>query len=207
LKTNAIAVIPVQASFFGETKFAKRYQIDRPNIGFVGRIQKERSYKKLIWILEILASGGYTFSLQIIGDGPGIDKLKKTIETRLPKIQVTYSGWLDGDVLAREFSKIDILVSTAEFESYGRSIREAEMMGIPVLAIRSSGVVDAAFDSKTHLIHIIEQDDLSDEILEKYNGVIHQVMNFTHEKPIERIFDGKSLLNSSSELARLWITL
>ncbi len=204
---NLIFVIPVQISFVPEIINSKYFQRDLPTLGFVGRIQKERSYNKLIWILGILAKDGFVFSLKIIGNGPGLQELKRTIETRLPGISATYSGWLEGPDLAIEFNKIDILISTAEFESYGRSIREAEILGIPILASKSSGVIDAKLDSKTNLLHIIEPSDQSKEILEKYKSILNQMTKPSEDNFWKRNSKIDEYQDTSSDLARLWITL
>jgi len=207
LRKEIVSIIPVQMSFISKEKYTKDIQLDGPRIGFVGRIQKERGYKKLVWILEILSKANFTFSLAIIGDGPGLSKLKKTLDTKLPQVHVSYSGWVDGDLLVKEFDKIDIMISTAEFESYGRAIREAEMLGIPVLAIRSSGVLDAASESKKDLIQIIGQNDSPSTIIREYTSILSKISQFSGNQSSMEISKDVVIPNTPSNLAKLWLSL
>ncbi len=207
LRKDIVSIIPVQTSFIDKDKYTKDIQFGAPRIGFVGRIQKERGYKKLIWILEILSKANFPFSVAIIGDGPGLNKLKKTLDTKLPQVHVTYSGWVDGELLVKEFDKIDIMISTAEFESYGRAIREAEMLGIPVLAIRSSGVLDAASDSKKDLIQIIEQNDSPSAIIREYTSILYKISQFSGNHSSMDISKDVVIPSTPSNLAKLWLSL
>jgi glycosyltransferase involved in cell wall biosynthesis len=204
---SKISIIPVQLSLSSEKSFSKNFDAKNLIIGHVGRIHKERSCEKLLTILNVLAAEKHSFTLKIIGDGPGLEKLAKVLATNLPKIRVEYSGWIEEDVLAKEFKKLDILISTADFEAYGRSIREAVDLGISVLATKSSGVVDAAREYKSGLVHVLESLENKSAILDEFNKILieRQKSQIDNHKVIGLVPSAGQ--DTPTELARLWISL
>ena len=204
---SRISIIPVQLSLSMQTIYSKKFDAKDLVIGFVGRIHKERSCEKLLTILSVLTAEGYAFTLKVIGDGPGLGKFAKFLATNLPTIRVVYSGWIEEDVLAEEFKKMDILISTADFEAYGRSIREAEVLGISVLATNSSGVVDAARESKTGLIHVLETLKDEEAVLNEFKRILTSRQQTQKDNFRVAEFVPGIRQDIPMELARLWISL
>jgi len=117
-------------------KFTQR---DR-SIVISSRLEPDRGLDSLVEIVAELESAGYDFSLRIIGAGSLLgDLLEKTISI-LGEKRVKYLGFLTGEEYFKALSSSGVLMSFAPSESYGRSIREALALGVPVLATSSSGV-------------------------------------------------------------------
>ena len=202
-----ISIVPVQLSIAGETLNSKEFDIKNVMIGFVGRIHRERSYGELVTILRALYAEEFFFSLTVIGEGPGLAKFTEAIRNNLPRVQVRYVGWLEGEDLAREFRKIDVLISTADFEAYGRSIREADFLGIAVLAIKSSGVLDAARESSTGLIHTLDSPIENEKVIHEFKNILSTLQD-KHKTEFKDIRIQENFQqNIPKNLAQLWIRL
>jgi glycosyltransferase involved in cell wall biosynthesis len=112
-----------------------------PNaLGFIGRMEKDRG----IDLLPMFASISYLFdeqtSLILIGSGSSLSKTLKNIKNRVPNMSVTSYGYLTGSDFENKMSEIGILLSLAPSESYGRTVRECLIQGIPVLALNSKSM-------------------------------------------------------------------
>ena len=104
------------------------------------RLEPDRGLDSLTDFLGELENTGYDFSLKIIGAGSLLDDLLEKSISILGEKRVNYLGFLTGEEYFKALSSGGVLVSFAPSESYGRSIREALALGVPVLATSSSGV-------------------------------------------------------------------
>jgi glycosyltransferase involved in cell wall biosynthesis len=104
------------------------------------RLEPDRGLDSLTEFLGKLENTGYDFSLKIIGAGSLLDDLLEKSISILGEKRVDYLGFLTGEEYFNALSSGGVLVSFAPSESYGRSIREALALGVPVLATSSSGV-------------------------------------------------------------------
>lgn len=106
----------------------------RCNLGFVGRIHEERD--PLAWV-EIANSIPEMKKL-VIGDGPLLETMKGALHGGI------FLGVLERLDLEKAWSRITILLSTAPYESYGLTVREALLHEVPVVARSSAGVLELA---------------------------------------------------------------
>jgi len=140
IEPSRFAVVPVKLNIGNltlDSKFEKR-----PNsIGLVGRIHEERNIAKFAEIAKYFLEKTPDLRIVIVGKSIGSNKLK-TLLTDISRTQVDFLGSLNGSEMELAWSKIGVLISTAESESYGRSIREALMHEVPVLAFSSMGSRD-----------------------------------------------------------------
>lgn len=112
-----------------------------PNtLGFVGRMEKDRG----IDLLPTIASAAYLFDRQtrliLIGSGSALSETLNNIKNKTPKMSVSSYGYLSGSDFENKMSEIGILLSLAPSESYGRTVREFLLQGIPVLALNSKSM-------------------------------------------------------------------
>lgn len=166
---SLIDVLPVPLSLISEEIMI--FNEHRPfSIGFVGRIQKERDLKLFAEVCRKIASVNSELKVVIIGDGNSresfITELKKSISFE----NIECLGYLNGLDLERSWAKIGVLLSTAPNESYGRSIRESLMHGIPVLARNSMGVDSLRMEAPHNWIRVLDPkmnaEELSKEFLD-----------------------------------------
>lgn len=104
------------------------------HLAFVGRIHEERD--PLAWAK--IANSLPEIRKLVIGDGPLLQSMKTALRDG------TFLGILDKEALERSWSKIGILLSTAPYESYGLTVREALLNEVPVVARVSVGVSELA---------------------------------------------------------------
>lgn len=109
-------------------------------IGLVGRLHDERGIDTFCELATNLISELPEVKAVVIGDGPEREHLERCLSKALLKGQYEFLGHLVQEELESAWQKIGVLVSTAPSESYGRTMREALLRGIPVWAIQSRGV-------------------------------------------------------------------
>jgi glycosyltransferase involved in cell wall biosynthesis len=94
--------------------------------------------------------------LKIAGEGPYQRELEAQIKSAGLSKNVSFVGHVGGLELSRFWLEIDILISLAPSESYGRGIREALVAGVPVWATPSSGVKELQEFAKNSEISLID---------------------------------------------------
>ena len=111
-------------------------------IGLLGRIHFDRGLKEFVKLLKKLNTEDKQFKVLIAGSGPKINWLMRKTSFLKSEDRVYVLGNLDDHELQNFWSKINVLVSMAPFESFGRAMREAIASGIPVWAIKSTGSLE-----------------------------------------------------------------
>lgn len=119
---------PVPMPNFAASKVSREGKL----IAFVGRLQKERGVQE--WI--DLGSRFSQEELIVVGDGP----LRDEFHSKLPSAQFT--GALSQEFVQDQWDRIGVLLSTAPFESYGLSMREALLFGVPVVSRKNLGSLE-----------------------------------------------------------------
>ncbi|ASY18024.1 glycosyltransferase [Candidatus Planktophila versatilis] len=145
-----VSPLPVNLSVF-EHEHKLRISNTRL-IGFVGRLHPDRGIKTFCNFVRILNNYDQKFKVRIIGSGPFESvfhqDLLQTIETN----RIEFTGFLESGEYSSRLSELSVLASFAPSESYGRTIREALICGVPVLATPSAAVED--------LLKIVPKDEL-----------------------------------------------
>ncbi len=114
---------------------------DRKKLLYVGRIAKEKNIEVLLEMAKIFNWQEYNFELNIVGDGPILEALKKeNIEN------VNYLGILKGEKLAEVYRNSDAFVFASEHETFGNVILEAMASGVPVISSIEGGIIENVID-------------------------------------------------------------
>lgn len=171
---------------------------DQLVFGFLGRLHKDRGTDLLVWKFNEMLSEFPEVSLVIAGDGPERIEIERNLLDKFPK-QVKLLGYLPAEASESFWDQVDVLVSFAEYESYGRVPRESICRGIPVLALPSAGILDLVNSDLKAWVGILnlqaETDDLPEicKKLVKTASELPQVdVSRFYSEPIE-------------QLARVWM--
>jgi glycosyltransferase involved in cell wall biosynthesis len=133
---NRVSVSPIPISI------PSRYRINLPTkftIGFVGRLHKERGLDLWVEIISSYYLANDDFRVIVVGDGPGRQDFEYKLKTNCPGIELDFRGRLPKNDIDSLWDEITVLLSTAQEESFGISLREPEMSGTKVIALANSG--------------------------------------------------------------------
>lgn len=104
---------------------------DRPIVGFVGRLAKEKQVHRLAGL-----SADPGLSVVIVGDGPE----RRHLEQRMPG--ATFLGLRTGAELGRLYASFDVFVHPGLDETFCQAVQEALASGVPVVAPSVGGPLD-----------------------------------------------------------------
>ncbi|MFW5801462.1 MAG: glycosyltransferase, partial [Spirochaeta sp.] len=159
----------------------------------VSRLSKEKNIYFLIDAMEKLRGlMGDSFHLLIIGTGDEQDRLQQRINDLDLADRITLVGAVPPDEVWDYYQLSDVFVFASKSETQGMVILEAMAAGLPVVAVRSSGIEDAVKDQVTgfktqerleHWVHAVHR-LLTDAGL--YQVMSTQAVAFAEQHSIER---------------------
>jgi len=115
----------------------------------VSRLSTEKNIEFMLESLAGLVSRGTTaFRLVLVGDGPDRPRLIRLIEELGLAGRVVLAGSVPPEEMPHYYRLGDIFVFASKSETQGMVILEAMSAGLPVVAVRSSGIADAVIDGK-----------------------------------------------------------
>ena len=133
--------IPINLEYRSEKSFSKHR--DLIQIGFFGRLHKDRGTENFIDFIRKLDSCRDDFSVVVAGHGSEEPRLKSELQKLLGSNRVTFLGYLEQPALWRSLNNLDIYFSLAPSESHGLGLRESVIAGVPVISLDSNGARDA----------------------------------------------------------------
>jgi len=114
----------------------------------VARFQPQKDHETLFAALDRLDD--LPWSLQLVGDGPDLDRWRDWVENRGWSHRVVFHG-LSLDVPAI-LARSDVFVLASRWEGFPNSILEAMRAGLPVVATDVGGVAEAVVDGVNGLV-------------------------------------------------------
>ncbi len=116
----------------------KRSSLVSKNLISVGRLSREKGCMDLLEMFNILRKKDSSFVLNIIGDGPLKNDMKKYISDNNLSNNVIMHGFQGKDYINKFLSKSSIYIMTSYTESFGIVLLEAMSYGIPCIAYDSA---------------------------------------------------------------------
>lgn len=133
--------------------FAPRPTKKTVDVTFVGRIERTSEWKGLDVLLKAVAYDSQAY-VQIIGDGNAIGQYRQLAKKLGIEKNVTFTGALRGEALADAYrrSRLVVLPSKTESESFGMVLAEAQACGVAVIGSKIGGIPKVIADGKTGLL-------------------------------------------------------
>lgn len=133
-----VSPISVSRAITPQTSLRKFHKV-----GIVGRLHPERGVDEALDILDYLIEIFPNLSVSVAGNGPEFPKVLNWSQGFGSKPSIQILGNLDAEGVKLLFSEITVLLSCAEREGYGMTIREAALSGVHVVARSNYGTREA----------------------------------------------------------------
>lgn len=119
---------------------------------YVGRMGKEKSIDFLIRAFRDYRQAGGQAHFALIGGGPELESLKRlTVELGVDQ-SCRFVGYRLRDTLKHYLAASRLFLFASQTETQGLVLLEAAAAGVPVVAVRASGVSEAVDDERTGLL-------------------------------------------------------
>lgn len=106
---------------------------------FIGNLNDGKGIGRAIEIVTGLRQKGFNCQLDVIGDGPGLDRYKQKAEALNIQDAIRFLGWLSRDSLASYYAESHFLLLPSLSEGFPKVISEAMAYGVvPVAGAVSS---------------------------------------------------------------------
>ncbi|KAK9321363.1 hypothetical protein V1517DRAFT_326597 [Lipomyces orientalis] len=127
----------------------------------VARLAAEKGFEFLAEVVRSLVAKRFHFKLLIVGGNcnPNVEKEVHDLFIGLENY-VVFSGFLQGDDLARAYASADVFLHCSITETFGLVVLEAMASGIPVVARDMGGPSEIVDDQKSG--YLVEPSDLDD---------------------------------------------
>jgi glycosyltransferase involved in cell wall biosynthesis len=172
------------------------------SIGFIGRIHKDRGIWDFLNLVTVLNEFNKEFKIILIGDGPDKDLFLSKLKKSISKSRIEFLGNLPQEKMGRVWMKIGVVVSMAPVESYGRVMREALLVGVPVWATPSNGALELLRITEPGTMRIIDRSKSAIELSKEFNSLL--------KSEVGPNFRDKFIKENSSyaeNLAKSWVSI
>lgn len=123
----------------------------------VGRLVSQKGYDRLLPILKRLHDEGYSFVMNILGDGPDRSELERFISSNEMESYVSLMGFSSNPYPYIKAS--DLFVCSSRSEGYSTAVTEALILGLPVITTLCSGMKELLGEGEYGVI--VDNDDVS----------------------------------------------
>ena len=175
-----------------------------PILGMIGRITPIKGHKDFLEALALLKKTSYSFKAHIIGEASNphyLQELKILIHQLGLSDVVTFLGHQED--IPSILQGLSLLVMPSTYpESFGRSIIEAQAMGVPVVATGIGGIQEIIEHEKTGLLCLPNNPkDLAQNIIEILNNPQKtQKMILEARKKVETTFSKDQMVQKTEHL-------
>ncbi len=136
-------------------------------IAVVGRLSRQKGHRYLFEAVTRLVSSGVSLSLLVVGDG----ELRGSLEKMAEKADISGITTFTGHVREVQpyYEAADIIIVPSLYEGFCFAALEAQLMGKPVIASRTSSLPEIVTDGRTGiLVPAKDPGRLAETILELY---------------------------------------
>jgi glycosyltransferase involved in cell wall biosynthesis len=126
---------------------------DRPSLVYVGRIKRYKAVDHAIRALALVRRAAPDCTLTIVGDGDGLDALRRLTGELGLDGAVRFAGFLPHEEKIRLLQSAHVVVNPSVKEGWGLTNVEANACGTVCVAADSPGLRDSVKDGSTGLLY------------------------------------------------------
>ena len=119
---------------------------EEPVVTFVSRLVWEKGLDVFSDVIQRLEAAGIAHRSMVVGDGPARDELEEQLPNTL------FTGYLEGEALARAYASSDVFLFPSETETFGNVTLEAMASGVPTVCADATGSRTLVADGETGLL-------------------------------------------------------
>lgn len=161
-----------------------------PLVGHVGRLAEEKNLGFLARAVARLMQRRSDVHFLLVGGGPAESDVIGHFKTAGVADRLHATGILEGQRLIDAYHALDVFAFSSKSETQGMVITEAMAAGVPVVALRASGVEDVLHNGENGFL-------LENEDADQFTAALQKVLD------AEPSLRGR-LIESSLETARQW---
>ena len=140
---------------------------------YTGRISKDKNIHFLVDIFTRLKKSLPSIELWMAGDGP---LLKELEEKHKMEPSIRWFGRVERDKLVQLYQKADLFVFPSTTDTFGMSVLEAQLCGLPAIVSTKGGPKEIIWDHQTGMV-------CSTEDSQSWMDAIHSYHNEKQEHP------------------------
>jgi glycosyltransferase involved in cell wall biosynthesis len=126
--------------------------VDRPFLVYVGRLDREKNLGFLLDAFATIAAQHPTVELRLVGRGTQENDLRSHAARLGIASRVRFAGGVPPSEVVCHYQAGDLFVFASTTETQGLAVLEAMATGLPVVAIRATGVEEAVVDGVSGLL-------------------------------------------------------
>ncbi|MEK7122961.1 MAG: glycosyltransferase family 1 protein [Patescibacteria group bacterium] len=143
------AIQPPELSSDQILSIRKKYNVSRPYLVFVSRIDSRKNVDGVISAFELLKEKGvYDGDLLLVGPlgYDGADIVARSEKSR-HAVSIRHVGWISEREKFALLSAADVFVFPSHYEGFGMVVLEAQSVGVPVVCSQTTSMPEVAGDA------------------------------------------------------------
>lgn len=138
---------------------------DIPVLLSVGNLRDEKNYPRQVEVMKLIKDRGIAVKWYVIGSTANplvYNKVKSLIKQYGLEDDFVLLGVDDNPY--KYMSKVDAVTVLSDYESWSMVITEAKILGVPVIATRTSGAIEQITDKVNGLLTGFSSEEIADKI-------------------------------------------
>lgn len=170
-------------NFINEEEILKKadaFKVNNKRFTFVNvaKMRDQKRQDRLVKAAKVLKEEGFDFEIQLIGDGPNYEKIKKMVEDYNVSDIVILKGLQTNPY--PYIKNADFFILTSYMEGYGIVIKEALLLKTKIVTTRVTGPVEILENGKYGLI----MENTDEAVIDKMREIL---LNKNNYKNLEKI--------------------
>ncbi|MEK7184926.1 MAG: glycosyltransferase, partial [Patescibacteria group bacterium] len=120
-----------------------------PTLVYTGRLDREKNPFELLGVARELKKIIPNFVFLILGSGLLFQKMRNQATRLKLDENITFTGTIERNLIPEIYKSVHLFITTSVSEVMPLSILEAMASGIPIIALKKSGLEEIVIDNKT----------------------------------------------------------